>query len=188
MSNLAPLREFGLWVTAVAALLSVANCRYFSPAPDSGPVLASVGEQTLHTSDVGDLVPVGTPPEDSIRLLREYVDALGAGGGGTQSGRGHDRARCRPGAPRRELPLESATPPTGGARDCRRCRYVDFAGRAPEGVRPNGGEFGSAPPDRTGFAAQNSERSPARGGSAMRRGGRTATRSLPRRCARQVTA
>ncbi len=58
----------------VALSLGLATCGYFSvDYQDESPVLARVGERELHSSEVGDLIPTGTPAEDSIEILRNYV-------------------------------------------------------------------------------------------------------------------
>ena len=48
-------------------------CGLLGAEPDDSPVLARVGERTLRASAVGSLVPAGTPPEDSVALLLDYV-------------------------------------------------------------------------------------------------------------------
>ena len=56
------------------AVLGVQACEWLSGrAADETPLLARVGERELRESAVGQLVPPGTPPEDSVAILRDYV-------------------------------------------------------------------------------------------------------------------
>lgn len=49
------------------------GCGLLAGETDETPVLARVGDRELRASAVGELVPAGTAPEDSIALLRNYV-------------------------------------------------------------------------------------------------------------------
>ncbi len=61
-------------LTSVAlCACGLAACGYFAAERDESPLLARVGDRELHASDVGDLVPAGTAPADSVNILRNYV-------------------------------------------------------------------------------------------------------------------
>lgn len=53
--------------------LLVCSCNYFKPEQKSQSI-ARVGENYLYKSDIATLVPAGTPKEDSLLLVRDYID------------------------------------------------------------------------------------------------------------------
>lgn len=53
--------------------LGLVACGYLGGDTDETPVLARVGDRVLHQSAVGALVPPGTPADDSVAVLRDYV-------------------------------------------------------------------------------------------------------------------
>lgn len=57
----------------VLCLGALGACGLLTDRGDDTPVLARVGDRELHASAVGELVPPGTAPEDSIAILRDYV-------------------------------------------------------------------------------------------------------------------
>lgn len=54
-------------------LLTVCSCNYFNPEqkPQS---IARVGKNYLYKSDIATLVPAGTSKEDSLLLVRDFID------------------------------------------------------------------------------------------------------------------
>jgi hypothetical protein len=54
-------------------LLMICSCNYFKPEqkPES---IARVGKNYLYKSDVATLVPAGTSKEDSVLLVRDFID------------------------------------------------------------------------------------------------------------------
>ena len=51
----------------------VCSCNYFKPQQKSQSI-ARVGKNYLYKSDIATLVPVGTSKEDSILLVRDFID------------------------------------------------------------------------------------------------------------------
>ncbi len=60
--------------TALILLIVVSSCKYvgFRSGED---IIAQVGDKRLYKSDVRNLIPQGTPPSDSIMMLRQYVNS-----------------------------------------------------------------------------------------------------------------
>ena len=53
--------------------LSLCSCGYFKPEQELESV-ARVGKNFLYKSDIASLVPGGTSKEDSLLLVRDYID------------------------------------------------------------------------------------------------------------------
>ncbi len=68
-----PRRPLFLFGSVALLGASLTTCGYFAKHRDESPLLARVGARELHVSEVGDLVPVGTPTADSLAILRNYV-------------------------------------------------------------------------------------------------------------------
>lgn len=58
----------------VAALLSFSSCRMFSFMLHDEKVVARVGSELLYDSEIAELIPEGTSPEDSLKLAMQYID------------------------------------------------------------------------------------------------------------------
>ena len=56
----------------IIVLPAMFSCRYLNFSSDK--VVAEVGNQILYESDIRELIPEGTPPQDSIRMLEQYVN------------------------------------------------------------------------------------------------------------------
>jgi len=54
-------------------LLITCSCNYFKPEQKSQSI-ARVGKSYLYKSDIAKLVPIGTSKEDSILLVRDFID------------------------------------------------------------------------------------------------------------------
>lgn len=65
------MRKLVLLITTLYALVS---CKYIAPVFDD-EVVAEVGKHRLLRSEIKNLIPAGTPPSDSILMLRQYVDS-----------------------------------------------------------------------------------------------------------------
>lgn len=67
------------WVSSVAAfavaLPMFMSCKAISSLFEKDPVVAKVGRHTLTRSEVAVLVPKGTSPEDSMKLVLQYVNS-----------------------------------------------------------------------------------------------------------------
>ena len=57
----------------LASGLGLGACQWWGGG-DETPLLARVGDRELRASAVGRLVPPGTPADDSVALLRDYVE------------------------------------------------------------------------------------------------------------------
>jgi hypothetical protein len=59
----------------ILCIIFLSSCRYFQkdgqPAPD---VVAKVYDKFLYSSDLTDIIPAGTPKEDSITIIRSYIN------------------------------------------------------------------------------------------------------------------
>src|SRR6187399_1492677 len=53
--------------------LLVCSCNYFKPEQKSQSI-ARVGKNYLYKSDIATLVPAGTSKEDSLLLVRDFID------------------------------------------------------------------------------------------------------------------
>ena len=53
--------------------LLVCSCNYFKPQQESQSI-ARVGKNYLYKSDMATLVPAGTSKEDSLLLVRDFID------------------------------------------------------------------------------------------------------------------
>jgi hypothetical protein len=60
------------YFTILVLLLS--SCKYLG-FPSGDDVVAKVGSHYLYEEDVRDLIPPGTPRQDSIRMLKQYVNS-----------------------------------------------------------------------------------------------------------------
>lgn len=67
------------WISSllaiVVALPSLVSCKAVSSIFDDGRVIAKVGQHKLSRSEVATLVPPGTSPEDSLRLVMQYINS-----------------------------------------------------------------------------------------------------------------
>jgi hypothetical protein len=54
-------------------LLTISSCNYFTPGKKSESI-ARVGKNYLYKRDIETLIPVGTSKEDSLLLVRDYID------------------------------------------------------------------------------------------------------------------
>jgi len=54
-------------------LLTVCSCTFFTPEQQPQSI-ARVGKNYLYKSDIATLIPVGTSKEDSLLLVRDYID------------------------------------------------------------------------------------------------------------------
>jgi hypothetical protein len=54
-------------------LLTICSCNYFT-SEQKPQSIARVGKNYLYKSDIATLVPAGTPKEDSLLLVRDYID------------------------------------------------------------------------------------------------------------------
>lgn len=62
-------------ITFVLALaFALHSCRMFSSLLHDEKVVARVGTDVLYESDVAPLIPEGTSPEDSVRLVMQFAD------------------------------------------------------------------------------------------------------------------
>lgn len=57
-----------------AALIGFSSCRMFSSMLHDEKVVARVGSEILYDSEVSELIPKGTSPEDSLKLAMQYID------------------------------------------------------------------------------------------------------------------
>lgn len=62
-------------LAVVIALPSVMSCKAVSSIIDDGKVIAKVGRHKLVRNEVATLVPPGTSPEDSMRLVMQYINS-----------------------------------------------------------------------------------------------------------------
>lgn len=64
-------------LAGLCACALLGSCGYLDgdAYPDDSPVLAEVGDQVLHLSQVADLVPPGASVGDSLAVLQRYADA-----------------------------------------------------------------------------------------------------------------
>ncbi len=60
---------------ALVALPMLVSCKAISSVFDKDPVIARVGNHTLGKSVVASLVPPGTSPEDSMKLVMQYINS-----------------------------------------------------------------------------------------------------------------
>ena len=68
-----PTRPAGIALACLALGCGLVACGLLGGESDDTPVLARVGDRVLRTSAVGELVPAGTPPDDSVAILRDYA-------------------------------------------------------------------------------------------------------------------
>lgn len=63
------------YIALVGLLLLVASCKYINQKMGAEePVLARVYDDYLYASDIKSIVPVGTSPNDSMLLVKNYVE------------------------------------------------------------------------------------------------------------------
>ncbi len=63
------MKKYLLLTILLPAFLS---CKYINFSSDKA--VAEVGDQKLLESDIRELIPEGTNPEDSIRMLEQYIN------------------------------------------------------------------------------------------------------------------
>ncbi|MCL9769818.1 hypothetical protein NAT47_05255 [Flavobacterium sp. HXWNR69] len=61
------------WTSIFLLFLLVASCDYFKP-PKEPKAIARVGKSYLYESDILNLVPNGTSKEDSITIVKSFID------------------------------------------------------------------------------------------------------------------
>jgi hypothetical protein len=54
-------------------VLSISSCSYFKKE-EKPQAVARVGEEYLDASELKGLVPEGTPKQDSIAIVKSYID------------------------------------------------------------------------------------------------------------------
>ena len=54
-------------------LLAISSCNFFTPGKKTQSI-ARVGTNYLYKSDIANLIPAGTSKEDSLLLVRDYID------------------------------------------------------------------------------------------------------------------
>ena len=59
--------------SVIGILLLACSCSFFKPKAKPHAI-ARVNEEYLYTEDIKDLVPAGTSKEDSIAIIRNYID------------------------------------------------------------------------------------------------------------------
>jgi len=63
------MKKYLIMIIVIPAIFS---CKYLNFSSDK--VVAEVGGQTLLESDIRELIPQGTTPEDSVRMLEQYIN------------------------------------------------------------------------------------------------------------------
>jgi len=63
------MKKYLIMIILIPAIFS---CKYLNFSSDK--VVAEVGGQTLLESDIRELIPQGTTPEDSVRMLEQYIN------------------------------------------------------------------------------------------------------------------
>ena len=61
------------WIQIILLALLVSSCDYFK-APREPKAIARVGKSYLYESDILNLVPKGTSKEDSIAIVKSFID------------------------------------------------------------------------------------------------------------------
>lgn len=61
------------WIQIISLALLVSSCDYFK-APREPKAIARVGKSYLYESDILNLVPKGTSKEDSIAIVKSFID------------------------------------------------------------------------------------------------------------------
>ena len=66
-----------LSIIAISGIVlpALTSCRAISNFLRNEQVVAEVGTERLYRSDIDAVVPKGLPQEDSIRLVRQYINA-----------------------------------------------------------------------------------------------------------------
>ncbi|MBU0488762.1 MAG: peptidyl-prolyl cis-trans isomerase [Bacteroidetes bacterium] len=64
-----------IFVGLLASLLMLPACNLLSSDNTESDIIAVVGERKLHRSDVDGIVPDGVYPEDSVRIIRDYINS-----------------------------------------------------------------------------------------------------------------
>ncbi|UGS24291.1 hypothetical protein [Flavobacterium channae] len=61
------------WVQIIVIAVLVSSCDYFKPAKEP-KAIARVGQSYLYESDIVNLVPKGTSKQDSIAIVKSFID------------------------------------------------------------------------------------------------------------------
>lgn len=70
-----PTREAKTLLPLLLMIITLTGCRYFSSNIKKGEhALARVHNEYLYASEVDGLVPPGTPPADSVAMIKNYVE------------------------------------------------------------------------------------------------------------------